>query len=123
MSLYRVTFACGLAAGYVLGTRSGRQRYDQMVKAGSAFVHHPVVQQAASTAQDLAAGAAKSTWSKTADGYSKGREYVVKRRTRTDETVFSGGGGPGDPFANGESGDVHRPFVPVNGNFGDHNLS
>lgn len=41
------TFALGVAIGYVLGTRAGRERYDQLVRAYRALVDHPMVQGAA----------------------------------------------------------------------------
>jgi hypothetical protein len=41
------TFLLGLAAGYVLGSRAGRERYDQLVGAYRRLVDHPMVQGAA----------------------------------------------------------------------------
>jgi hypothetical protein len=41
------TFALGVALGYVLGTRAGRQRYDQLVRAYRSVIDHPMVQGAA----------------------------------------------------------------------------
>jgi hypothetical protein len=46
---YRITFLVGLAVGYVLGTRAGRERYEQMVKTARKVAEHPAVQQAART--------------------------------------------------------------------------
>ncbi len=40
-------FLLGLAAGYVLGSRAGRRRYDQLVHAYRAVADHPMVQGAA----------------------------------------------------------------------------
>jgi hypothetical protein len=40
-------FLLGVAAGYVLGSRAGRQRYEQIVRAYRQLVDHPVVQGAA----------------------------------------------------------------------------
>lgn len=37
----------GAAIGYVLGTRAGRQRYDQIVRTYRALADHPAVQGAA----------------------------------------------------------------------------
>lgn len=64
----KVTFITGFAAGYVLGSRAGRERYEQIRRAASAFAGSPTVQSAASsiqhqagdalvTAKDKAAGA------------------------------------------------------------------
>lgn len=41
------TFLLGVAAGYVLGSRAGRQRYDQIVRAYHRLSDHPMVQGAA----------------------------------------------------------------------------
>ncbi|HEX3789053.1 MAG TPA: hypothetical protein VHW44_14420 [Pseudonocardiaceae bacterium] len=40
-------FLLGLTAGYVLGTRAGRQRYDQLVQIYRKVADHPMVQGAA----------------------------------------------------------------------------
>ena len=37
-------FLLGLAVGYVLGTRAGRERYDQLVQAYRRLMDHPAVQ-------------------------------------------------------------------------------
>lgn len=47
---YRLTFVVGLAIGYVLGTRSGRERYEQMRKGAEQFAQNPAVRNAAETA-------------------------------------------------------------------------
>ena len=41
------TFALGVAIGYVLGSRAGRERYDQLVRVYRTLVDHPMVQGAA----------------------------------------------------------------------------
>ncbi|MET9883515.1 YtxH domain-containing protein [Streptomyces sp. NPDC006430] len=47
---YKVTFAVGLALGYVLGTRAGRERYEQLKKSARELARNPVVRNAAETA-------------------------------------------------------------------------
>jgi hypothetical protein len=47
---YKVTFVVGLALGYVLGTRAGRERYEQMRKSAQQLAQNPVVRNAAETA-------------------------------------------------------------------------
>ncbi|MCP2262451.1 hypothetical protein LX15_006188 [Streptoalloteichus tenebrarius] len=37
-------FLLGVAAGYVLGARAGRERYEQIVSTYRRFVDHPTVQ-------------------------------------------------------------------------------
>lgn len=41
------TFVLGMAAGYVLGSRAGRERYEQLVQAYHKLADHPMVQGAA----------------------------------------------------------------------------
>jgi len=59
MGLYRMAFAAGFATGFVVGTRAGREKYDQMVKFARATAEHPAVQQAAGVVQAQAAGLAQ----------------------------------------------------------------
>ena len=51
---YRATFLAGLAVGFVAGTRAGRERYEQMVKAGRKVVESPTVQKATRAAGEKA---------------------------------------------------------------------
>lgn len=50
----KVTFLVGFAAGYVLGTRAGRERYEQIRQAARAFASNPAVQNTASQLQHQA---------------------------------------------------------------------
>ncbi|WP_189311104.1 YtxH domain-containing protein [Streptomyces brasiliensis] len=47
---YRLTFVAGLALGYVLGTRAGRERYEQLKKSAQQFAQNPAVRNTAETA-------------------------------------------------------------------------
>ncbi|WP_411105387.1 YtxH domain-containing protein [Streptomyces sp. cmx-4-9] len=47
---YKVAFTVGLALGYVLGTRAGRERYEQLKKSAREFAQNPAVRNAAETA-------------------------------------------------------------------------
>ncbi|MFI7125202.1 YtxH domain-containing protein [Nonomuraea sp. NPDC050153] len=42
---YRVTFAVGLAIGYVLGSRAGRERYEQLRRTAQRVADNPRVQE------------------------------------------------------------------------------
>lgn len=44
---YRMAFAVGLAAGYVLGSRAGRERYEQIKRTAQRVADSPSVQEAA----------------------------------------------------------------------------
>lgn len=47
---YKLTFAVGLALGYVLGTRAGRERYEQLKKSARQVSQNPAVRNTAETA-------------------------------------------------------------------------
>lgn len=64
---YRVTFLAGLAAGFVVGTRAGRERYEQMKRLARKAADSPAVQQAAGTAVAQATGLAKTATSALSD--------------------------------------------------------
>ncbi|GGM06527.1 hypothetical protein ACFFX1_27195 [Dactylosporangium sucinum] len=48
-----LTFAAGLAAGYVLGTRAGRPKYDQIVAGTRRLRANPTLAEARRVATDL----------------------------------------------------------------------
>jgi hypothetical protein len=60
MGLYRMSFLAGLAAGYVLGTRDGRERYEQITRLARQVADHPTVQQTVGTLQAQASQLAKA---------------------------------------------------------------
>jgi hypothetical protein len=83
---YKVTFITGLAVGFVLGARAGRQRYEQLRKLARYAADNPAVQQAAAALQAKAAGLASSATHKVAgqlhDGISSARDKVPGMRNR-----------------------------------------
>ena len=54
------TFLLGVATGYVLGSRAGRQRYEQIVRAYRQLVDHPMVQGAAGIVRAKLGGRSRS---------------------------------------------------------------
>ena len=48
---YRFTFFAGLAVGFIVGARAGRERYEQMKKLARKAADSPAMQQAAGAAQ------------------------------------------------------------------------
>ncbi len=61
----KVTVLAAAAAGYVLGTRAGRQRYDQIRAGASKVAHDPRVRNATGQVQDLVSSKVKETVSAT----------------------------------------------------------
>jgi hypothetical protein len=57
---YRFMFFAGLAVGFIVGARAGRERYEQLKGLARKAADSPAVQQAAGAAQAQAAGLAKS---------------------------------------------------------------
>ncbi len=115
MSAHRLSFAAGLAVGFVAGTRAGRERYDQLVKAAKAAKESPAFQQAAGAVQAQASGLLSSAGHKVADGAPRlahsamhgvsGHVPLLKSRN-------------GDSSANGKDGDGSRFAAADNGNTG-----
>ena len=50
----KLWFLGGLAAGFVLGTRAGREKYEELVTAARKVKEHPTVQEAAGVVQEQA---------------------------------------------------------------------
>ncbi|MEU6080937.1 YtxH domain-containing protein [Streptomyces sp. NPDC047108] len=68
---YRLTFISGLAVGYVLGARAGRERYEQLMKSARQVSQNPAVRNAAEAAatngRRAASRAMESVGSKVGD--------------------------------------------------------
>lgn len=63
----RLTFALGLATGYVLGTRAGRERYEQIARLARRVSEHPQVQETTGVVQAQASGYLSTAKDKVAD--------------------------------------------------------
>lgn len=125
MRFYRISFIGGLAIGYVLGAQAGRERYEQLKQLARKAAESPAMQQTAGALQAQATATARTAKDKATTGVRKGASKVSTRRgstsgrTRSSASTTSGNGAT--PRTTGS--DDHRPFVPVNGNFGDHDLT
>ncbi|WP_069811558.1 hypothetical protein [Streptomyces sp. TP-A0874] len=68
---HRLTFITGLAVGYVLGTRAGKERYEQLRNAARQIMQNPAVRNAAESAaqnsRQVASKAADSVDSRFGD--------------------------------------------------------
>ncbi|QWZ06876.1 hypothetical protein KRR39_15280 [Nocardioides panacis] len=83
----KITLLVGGAVGYVLGSRAGRQRYEQIKSQAQSFWTNPKVQEKATQAQDYAkdkapvvkdkaAGAAASAASATKEAAGAAKDKV-----------------------------------------------
>ncbi|GAA2458872.1 hypothetical protein GCM10010191_93730 [Actinomadura vinacea] len=86
---YRLTFMAGAALGYVLGTKAGRERYEQIVQASRRVSENPKVHEAAETLR------------------TKGGELAGAARERVPEQI--GQRMPGRRDTPGEAQETARP--------------
>jgi hypothetical protein len=76
----KLWFIGGLAAGFVLGARAGREKYEELVVKGRKVLDHPTVQEAAGVAQAQANRL-----------YAEGKDRLS--HTRLGERFGTGNGG------------------------------
>ena len=63
---YRATFIAGFAAGFIAGARAGRERYEQIKKAGRKVAENPVVRKTAQAAGQQAVRLGRAAGGKAA---------------------------------------------------------
>jgi hypothetical protein len=76
----KVLFVAGLAVGYVLGTRAGRKRYEQIKGAAQKVWETPALQAQVHKAQDYAAEKLGEVPGVVADGAAKLASSIVSSR-------------------------------------------
>ncbi|MFE5670243.1 YtxH domain-containing protein [Agromyces sp. NPDC056523] len=67
----KILFVVGLGVGYVLGTRAGRERYEQIRKAAQDVWNQPKVQEGVQTVKDFAMSRAGDVGESVLDGAKK----------------------------------------------------
>jgi hypothetical protein len=72
----KITLLVGGAVGYVLGTRAGRQRYEQMKSQAQSLWKNPKVQSKATQAQDYAREKAPVVKEKAAEAAAAAKDKV-----------------------------------------------
>jgi hypothetical protein len=84
-TMTKVAFVAGLAVGYVLGTRAGRERYEQIRRMARAVRENPTVQETAGIVQAQASNAVAGA-----------RDIVAERLAQTPvgERLAAAFGGP-----------------------------
>jgi hypothetical protein len=124
MRLYRFTFVVGFAAGFVAGTRAGRERYDQMVKMAKTTMESPQFQQAVGVLQAQGSSLLSSAGQKVADAAPKLAEsakHVVEDHVPMMKHHRDGHGGSERGSSNGKAGARGRPFAATSNNHGRQN--
>jgi hypothetical protein len=92
----KVLFVAGLAVGYVLGTRAGRERYEQIKSAAARVWNTPTVQHGVDQAKDFALSRVGDVSDTVLDGAKKlikaatqSSSSTTKPATRTNATKTS----------------------------------
>ena len=75
----------GFGAGYVLGSKAGRHRYEEIQAAWSRFTGSPAVQKAADNAKAFAGDAGRKSLEAVQGGVSKVTDAVKTRLGDDDE--------------------------------------
>jgi hypothetical protein len=101
---YRIVFLGGLAVGFILGARAGRERYEQIKHLSRRVADNPAVQQAAGAFQAQATGLAKTAQQKVtselqdrvpkvaAAAKNKAAERIPGMRRKNDAGAANGNG-------------------------------
>jgi hypothetical protein len=105
---YRAMFIAGLAVGFVLGARAGRERYEQMVKYSRQVAGHPAVQKVTQTVTVKTTEYTKTAMNKAPDLAKTAAAQVPKlvgsaKQKASDRMGGKGGegGGTDDVSADG----------------------
>ena len=80
-------FVVGLGIGYVLGTRAGRERYEQIRKAAEDVWNQPKVQEGVQTVKDFAMSRAGDLGETVLDGAKKLVSQVTGSQTASTTTA------------------------------------
>ena len=85
----KLMLVAGLAVGYVLGSRAGRERYDQIARAADSFWHSRPVQRQMHQAGDLARDKAPDVVDFVSDNVKRAmrKSQAKKRAARSRRTT------------------------------------
>ncbi|GAA4888515.1 hypothetical protein [Streptomonospora salina] len=91
---YRITFAAGLAVGYVLGARAGKARYEQLVRTARRVAENPAVQETAGVVGAQVSGAGKAVYGKVSERMPVTSLKDFLARPTEEEAAHLNGTGP-----------------------------
>jgi hypothetical protein len=102
---YRAMFIAGLAVGFVLGARAGRERYEQMVKYSRQVAGNPAVQKVTQTVTTKTTEYTKTAMNKAPDlAKSVGAQVpklVGSAKQKAADRMHGNGGEADDVSADG----------------------
>jgi hypothetical protein len=95
---YRLVFIAGLALGYVLGSKAGRERYEQLARSARQVAQNPAVRNTAETAAHQGRQFADKACHAVSEKVGARVPDSVAQRVRSlrERTGASGSGGPDD---------------------------
>lgn len=96
MRIFR--FTAGMAVGYVLGTRAGREKYDQIVASARRFAGQPAVVDAQAKVKGMVDAGTQAVTAKVGDVADTLTEKVTPTRAKSS-TVASTAGFVAEPAA------------------------
>ena len=105
----KTTILAAAAAGYVLGARAGRERYEQIVDAAGRVKGSPQVQKAAAQAQDFAAEQAPIVKEKAQEAAEKASGAA---KSAADKAGSNGSDGSTDSAGSDLPGTAENPAKP-----------
>jgi hypothetical protein len=88
---FRAGVLVGFGVGYVLGSKAGRERYEEIRRAWHGFTGSPTVQRAVATSKEAAETSARKGLSVVQQGVDKATGAIKERR------------GAGEPSSLGEA--------------------
>lgn len=103
------------AAGYVLGTRAGRARYEQIREQSSKVWNSPTVQHGVDEATDRARQAASAAGSSVADAASSAASTAAGKVSEKVSDAFSGSDDKGGVDLDGPPAATPDPQAPTPG--------
>lgn len=85
----RVVFGAGLAIGYILGTRAGRERYEQIKRSAQRVADNPKVQEAAGLLGAQATRMAAAAKDRMGDRLAEKVPFGHKHNGQRGDTVYT----------------------------------
>jgi hypothetical protein len=96
-SMSKLSFLAGFGAGYVLGARAGRQRFEQIKSGAQGVWQNPKVKETVSHAQDFAAQHAPEVQHKIAETASLAAHKVTEKVGSSNGSSSRADDDPGPP--------------------------